>query len=274
VDNRFPPFLSFTNMKRPFKIATFNVNSIRPRLEIVLAWLARHRPDVLCLQETKVQDQDFPALPLINAGYHIIFRGEKSYNGVAMISKIKPTEIRFGLDDGGQADGTRLVSAKVGPVFIVNTYVPQGREIDHAMYQYKLKWFRRLRAWFESHFTPSTPLVWAGDLNVALEAKDIHNAEKQSDNVCYHEAVRRVFADTVAWGFVDVFRKHHPEPGQYSYFDYRTPNAVQRKMGWRVDHILATPALAAKSIGAGIDLEPRLGKSPSDHTVMTAEFMV
>ncbi len=259
-------------MKRPFKIATFNVNSIRARLEIVLAWMIRHQPDVLCLQETKVQDHDFPVLPLVNAGYHVIFRGQKSYNGVALIAKTKPTEIRFGMDDGDQADETRLISAKVGPVFIVNTYVPQGRDIEHVMYQYKLKWFKRLRGWFESHFTQSMPVVWLGDLNVAPEAKDIHNAEKQADNVCFHMAVRQAFADTVAWGFVDVFRKHHPEPGQYSYFDYRTPNAVQRKMGWRVDHILATKTLAAKSAGAGIDLEPRLGKSPSDHTVMTAEF--
>lgn len=261
-------------MKRPFIIATFNVNSIRARLEIILAWLARHQPDALCLQETKVRDEDFPALPIINAGYHVVFRGEKSYNGVALISKIKPAEIRFGLDDGDPPDETRLVSAKIGPVFIVNTYVPQGREIDHAMYRYKLQWLRRLRDWFGRHFTPQTLLAWVGDLNVAPEAKDIHNAEEQADNVCYHEAVRRALADTVAWGFVDVFRQHRPEPGQYSYFDYRTPNAVQRKMGWRVDHILATRPLAAQSVGAGIDLEPRLGKTPSDHTVMTAEFFL
>jgi exodeoxyribonuclease-3 len=256
------------------KIATFNVNSIRPRLEVVLDWLTKHKPDVLGLQETKVQDADFPALPLLNAGYQVIYRGEKSYNGVALLTKIKPTEFRFGLDDGGPPDETRLVTAKVGAVQIVNTYVPQGREIDHPMYQYKLEWFRRLRAWFDKHFTPATPLVWIGDLNIAPEAKDIYNAEEQVNDVCYHEAVRREFAATVGWGFVDVFRKHHPEAGQYSYYDYRTPNAVQRKMGWRVDHILATRVLAAKSVNAEIDLAPRLGTKPSDHTVMLAELFL
>jgi len=254
------------------KIATFNVNSIRARLNIVLAWLNRHQPDVLCLQETKVQDQDFPALAFNNAGYQVIFRGEKSYNGVALLSTRTLSDIRFGLDDGDQPDETRLVSAKVGPIHIVNTYVPQGRDLEHAMYRYKLQWFQRLRAWFDRHFTPEMPLVWTGDLNVAPEAKDIHNAAKQENHVCYHATVRQAFAHTVAWGFVDVFRKHHPEPGQYSYFDYRTPNAVKRKMGWRVDHILATRVLAAQSVDAFIDLEPRLGKSPSDHMVMVAEF--
>ena len=254
------------------KVATYNVNSIRARLAIILDWLARHQPDVLCLQETKVQDQAFPALPLLEARWQVIFRGEKSYNGVALISKLKPTKIRFGLDDGLAPDETRLVSAKVGSIYVVNTYVPQGRDIEHAMYQYKLQWFERLRAWFGRHFKPNMPLLWVGDLNVAPEAKDVHNAAKQANNVCYHQSVRQAFAATVAWGFLDVFRKHRPEPGQYSYFDYRTPNAVQRKMGWRVDHILATPALAAKSLDAYIDLKPRLSQTPSDHTVMAAEF--
>lgn len=243
-------------------------------MEVLLAWLERHNPDVLCIQETKVEDKLFPAEPLNNAGYHVAFRGEKSYNGVALISRNKPSSILFGLDDGKQLDETRLVCAKVGPVHVINTYVPQGRDIEHEMYHYKLKWFRRLRAWFDRHFTPQMPLVWVGDLNVAPEAKDIHNAEEQENHVCYHQAVRRAFADTVAWGFVDVFRKYHPEPGQYTYFDYRTPNAVQRRMGWRVDHILATRALADKCTDCAIDLEPRLAPKPSDHTVMAAEFKV
>lgn len=268
------PLFSFAHPGKLLKIATFNVNSIRSRLDTVLTWLARHQPDVLCLQETKVQDRDFPSLPINHAGYQVIFRGEKSYNGVALLSKIQPADIRFGLDDGAEPDETRLVAACVGSLVVVNTYVPQGRDIEHAMYQYKLKWFQRLRAWFNRHYSPHTLLAWVGDLNIAPEAKDIHNADQQANNVCYHQDVRRAFADVVAWGFVDVFRKHHPEAGQYSYYDYRTPNAVRRKMGWRVDHILATPRLASKSTDAFIDLAPRQGPSPSDHTVMAAEFKV
>ena len=254
------------------KVATFNANSIRSRLEAILAWLAAHAPDVLCVQETKVEDRDFPAAPFIARGYHAVFRGEKSYNGVALLARAQPTAVSFGLDDGGPADATRLVCAEVGGIHIVNTYVPQGREIDHPMYAYKLEWFRRLKAYFGRHFTPALKVLWVGDLNVAPEAMDVHNAAEQANHVCYHADVRRAFADTVAWGFVDVFRKHHPEPGQYSFFDYRTPNAAKRGMGWRVDHVLATRPLAARSTDCCIDLAPRLQPKPSDHTFMVAEF--
>ncbi|MDD4873333.1 MAG: exodeoxyribonuclease III [Kiritimatiellae bacterium] len=254
------------------KIATFNANSIRSRLEIILGWLKECKPDVLCIQETKVEDKDFPSLAFVEAGYNVIFRGEKSYNGVALISRQKPADVRFGFDDGGQADETRLLCAKVGNVNVVNTYVPQGREIDHPMYQYKLKWFKRLKAYFNCHFTPKDRLVWVGDLNVAPEAMDIHNAAEQEDHVCFHVDVRKAYADTLAWGFVDVFRKYHPEPDQYTFFDYRTINAVERKMGWRVDHILATSVLAAKSRDSYIDVKPRMLEKPSDHTFLVAEF--
>jgi len=256
------------------KIATFNANSIRMRQDIVLRWLREHKPDVLAVQETKVEDKDFPALAFTEAGYTVVFRGEKSYNGVTMICRQKPAEVRFGLDDGKQADETRLACVKVGPVHIVNTYVPQGREIDHPMYAYKLDWFKRLKAYFDRHFSPKDKVVWVGDLNMAPLAIDIHNAAEQEDHVCYHVDVRKAFADAVSWGFVDVFRKHHPEAGQYTFFDFRTINAVKRNMGWRVDHILATPSLAKTSTDSYIDLAPRLQEKPSDHTFLVAEFDV
>jgi len=254
------------------KVATLNANSIRSRIDVILSWLKKNKPDVLCVQETKVEDKDFPVLEFTKAGYCVVFRGEKSYNGVALIAEQKPAAVRFGLDDGGRADETRLLYAKVGPVHIVNTYVPQGRELDHPMYQYKLEWFKRLKSYFSRHFTARMKLVWLGDMNVAPRAIDIHNADKQEDHVCFHIDVRKAFAETVGWGFVDIFRKHHPEPGQYTYFDYRTKNAVKRRMGWRVDHILATPGLAKKSRDSFIDLKPRIEKKPSDHTFLVAEF--
>lgn len=254
------------------KIATFNANSIRSRLEIVLDWLAENKPDVLCVQETKAEDKDFPALAFAGAGYSVVFRGEKSYNGVCIISKAKPDKVSFGMDDGGQADETRLAYVKIGAVHVVNTYVPQGREIDNPMYQYKLKWLARLKKYFDRHFSPRDSVVWVGDMNVAPEAIDIHNVEEQAEHVCYHVDVRKAFADVVGWGFVDVFRKHHPEAGQYTFFDYRTINAVKRNMGWRVDHIMATAPLAAKSTDSYVDLKPRLKEKPSDHTFLVAEF--
>ncbi|MDD5483387.1 MAG: exodeoxyribonuclease III [Kiritimatiellae bacterium] len=254
------------------KIATFNVNSIRARLPVVINWLNDNKPDIFCMQETKVQDHEFPVQAFIEAGYRIVFRGEKSYNGVAVASRAKPAEFHFGFDDGLPADASRLLAAKIGAFYVVNTYVPQGREIENAMYQYKLEWFKRLRNFFGKKFTPRDKIVWVGDLNIAPEAIDIYNAPLQENHVCYHKAVREAFAETKAWGFLDVFRKHHPEPGQYSYYDYRTPNAVARKMGWRVDHILATAPLAARSRNCYIDLKPRLEPRCSDHTIMAAEF--
>ena len=256
------------------KIATFNVNSIRSRLPILLAWLQTQRPDALGVQETKVTDDEFPAEPFRAAGYHVVFRGEKTYNGVALLSRAEPRGVAFGFDDGGPADETRLVRAQIGPVHVVNTYVPQGREIDHPMYAYKLQWFGRLREYFARHFTPRMKVVWLGDLNIAPEAKDIHNADQQANHVCYHVDARRAFAQAAAWGFVDVFRKHHPEAGQYTFFDYRQKDAVKRGLGWRVDHILATVPLANLSVAAAIDLQPRLADKASDHTVLVAEFKI
>jgi len=239
---------------------------------ILLHWLARAKPDVVCLQETKVVDADFPAEPIRAAGYHVVYRGEKSYNGVAVLSLREPTSVSFGFDDGGPVDGTRLACVQIGLLHVVNTYVPQGRDIEHELYRYKIEWFARLRNYFDRHFSPDQPLVWAGDINVAPEAMDVHNAAQQADHVCYHEDVRKAFARTVEWGFVDVFRKYHPEAGQYTFFDYRQKDSVERNLGWRVDHILATSPLAARSVGAAIDLTLRRLEKPSDHTVLMAEF--
>jgi exodeoxyribonuclease-3 len=256
------------------RIATFNANSIRSRMEIVLDWLKTNQPDALAIQETKVEDKDFPSLAFREAGYQVVFKGQKSYNGVALVTRVPATDLIFGLDDDGPRDEPRLLAAKVGPVYVVNTYVPQGRELDDPMYPYKLAWFGRLKAFFDRHYTPRQKVVWFGDINVAPEAIDIHNASEQENHVCYHIDVRRAFADTVSWGFTDVFRKYHPEPGQYTFFDYRTINALKRNMGWRVDHILATKSLAATSTGAFIDLEPRQKEKSSDHTFLVADFEV
>ncbi|NKB24861.1 MAG: exodeoxyribonuclease III [Kiritimatiellae bacterium] len=254
------------------KIATFNANSIRSRLDIVLDWLKQYQPDILCVQETKVVDELFPRDPIEEAGYHVHFKGQKAYNGVALFSRETARNIRCGFDDGGLADESRLIRATIGPITVVNTYIPQGREIDHEMYTYKLEWFKRLRAYFERHFTAEDDLIWMGDINVAAEAIDIHNADRQENHVCYHKDVRAAFSDCRKWGFVDVFRVHHPEAGHYTYYDYRTPNAVKRGMGWRIDYILASTPLANRCKNAYIDLEPRLADRPSDHTFLVADI--
>ncbi len=255
-------------------IATFNANSIRSRLGVVLAWLQARRPDVLCIQETKAQDADFPAEAFREAGWHVVFCGEKSYNGVAMVSRAPLEGVRFGFDDGGPADATRLVRARCGGVDILNTYVPQGRAIDHPQYAYKLEWLGRVRALLERDYRPDGLLLWTGDLNVAPSDIDVDKPETKRLHVCCHEAVRSAFAAVAGWGLVDVYRAFHPEPGRYSFFDYRQPRSLERNQGWRIDHLLATPALAGKARAAEIDLEPRRAPKPSDHTFVWARFDV
>ena len=201
------------------RIATFNANSIRTRLPIILQWLESHQPDVLGIQETKVQDADFPKDAIEAAGWHVVFRGEKSYNGVALISRSEPEDVRFGFDDGGPADETRLVRAVFNDVPVVNTYVPQGRAIDHAMYQYKLRWYKRLKAMFEAEYGPEQPLAWIGDINIAVEPIDVSNPDAHKNDPCYHQDAHDAFLEVCAFGFEDVFRKHHPDEEIYSFFD-------------------------------------------------------
>ena len=257
-----------------FRIATYNVNSIRSRLQIIIPWLEEHRPDVLCMQETKVADVQFPLGEFQAAGYHTIFRGTGQYNGVAIASRKKPEAIQYGLSDGGPPDEDRLIAGVFAGIPVVNTYVPQGRERESPQFAYKLAWFERMKSFFASRYRPNAPLIWCGDLNVAPEAIDVHNPRRLLGHVCFTPEVWEAFASVRSLGLSDIFRKHHPgETGRYTFFDYRVPKAVERGLGWRVDHILATEPLAADSLDCDIDMKPRLAERPSDHTILVADFM-
>jgi len=246
------------------KIATFNVNSIRKRLPIVLQWLKRNKPDVLCLQETKVQDSEFPLSDFDGSGYHVTFRGMKSYNGVAVLSRNAPKNVAYGFDDGGEPDEARLIRATIDGITIVNTYIPQGASLDSPKYPYKLEWYQRLRAYFSKHLSTKKPAIWCGDMNVAPEPIDVDNPKAKKKHVCFHEDVRREYHETLAWGFTDVFRKLHPDKLQYTFWDYRQPNTLIENRGWRVDHILVTSPLAKKCVKAEVDVKPRNMENPSD----------
>jgi exodeoxyribonuclease-3 len=254
------------------KIATFNANSIRSRMDHILAWLRHEKPDVLCLQETKVQDQDFPAEPIQAIGYRVVFRGQKAHAGVAIVSREEPISVSFGLDDEGPADEARLICATLCGLPIVNTYVPQGRDLQSEHFRYKLEWLARLRRGFERHYSPDRPLLWVGDFNVAPEDIDVHDPKGLAKHVDFHPDARAALQIVKDWGFVDVFRQHHPEPGQFTFWDYRVRDALERNIGWRVDHIWATKPLADKSVRAWIDVEARRALKPSDHTFLVAEF--
>ncbi len=254
-------------------VASYNVNSVRARMPIVLQWLEKNRPNVLCVQETKVQDVDFPLSEFESIGYHCAFKGQKTYNGVAIISREPLDEVHIGLDSEPK-DEPRLIAAASNGIHIVNTYVPQGRDPDSEHFQYKLEWFGRLGDYFSRHFKTSDLLVWMGDLNIAPEPRDVHSPETLLGHVCFHPKVHKALAKVMDWGFVDVFRKHCDEPGQYTFYDYRARNSVQRNRGWRLDHIMATKPLAQKSTACFIDKEPRLAEKPSDHTPVVAAFNI
>jgi len=253
-------------------IATYNVNSVRSRMHILIPWLDKTSPDIVCLQETKVQDPEFPVLPFQEVGYHVAFKGQKSYNGVAILSKSEASNVIHGFADGGPADEPRLMAAEIGGIAVVNTYVPQGRDVDHEMYQYKLEWFVRLRGFFETHFIPDQPVVWVGDINVAPTDIDVHDPKRLLGHVCFNPRVTEALKLVTDWGLIDVFRKHVPESGHYTYYDYRARNGIADGKGWRIDHIQATKPMADRSINSWIDLEPRLADKPSDHTPLMAEF--
>ena len=255
------------------KIATFNANSIRVRLPQILDWIEREQADVLAVQETKVRDEDFPTDDITDQGYHVVYRGQKSHAGVAVITREEPDDVTFGFDSDENADEVRLVRLKIQGVSVVNTYGPQGRDIEHEMFEYKLEWFDRLKRLFDRHHDPVDDLIWLGDMNVAPEPIDIYDPDRHAEHVDFHPKVRERFHEACEWGFVDVFRKHHPdEPDQYTYYDYRARDPVERGVGWRVDHILATGPLAERCTDAWIDREARLVERPSDHTFLVAVF--
>jgi exodeoxyribonuclease-3 len=257
------------------KLATYNVNSIRIRIRATLDWLKANTPDVLCLQETKVTDDLFPAAEFESAGYHCIFRGQKSYNGVAILSRLPLSDIAFGFDDAGPPDETRLVKARVNGIAVVNTYVPQGYLPESEKFQYKLEWFRRLRVYFEKNFSADDLVVWCGDLNVAPEAIDVYNPVALAKSVDFHPLARQALRDTMSFGFTDCFRHFHPDqPGQYTYWDYRFPKFITQNQGWRIDHIMVTKPLLQKCSACEIDPAPRLLPNPSDHTCLVAEFRI
>ena len=253
------------------KFATFNTNSVRTRLPILLEWIAKESPDILCLQETKVQDADFPVEPFEKAGYHVIARGQKSYNGVAILSKSPPKEVRRDLFSGGDAQA-RFISAAIQGVSVVNVYVPQGFQVGSEKFRYKLEWLRTLLKYIADQHVPSDLLIMAGDFNVAMKDVDVYDPETLRGGVGFHADEQALMGEFFDWGLEDVFRKHFPEGKHFTFWDYRIPNGFKRDLGWRIDYILATAPLAEKSRTVRVDRSARALPKPSDHTFLVVEF--
>lgn len=253
------------------KVATFNANSIRARLSIILDWLEQEAPDILCVQETKVQDKDFPLSPFMEAGYHVTFRGQKSYNGVAIVSR-SPQELLDSSLGAENDSAARLITARIDGLVVVNVYVPQGVEVGSPKFQYKLSWLADLLAYIRAHYHPEDLLLLAGDFNVALEPRDVYDPEGLAGAVGFHPREQSGFRELLTWGLVDLFREHVQDGGRYTFWDYRVPNGFKRNLGWRIDYLLATLPLAKKSVKAWIDTRPRTLQRPSDHTFLVAEL--
>lgn len=251
------------------KVATFNVNSISSRLHIVIPWLKEHLPDILCMQETKVEDRKFPSADFHRIGYNVVFRGKGGQSGVAIASLNEPNNFEFGLE---REDEDRLIFAKFEDLKLINVYVPQGYRIDSEKFVYKLKWLEKLYNWLKK-FDLNDKILICGDMNVAPEPIDVHSPEKLRNHVCFHEDARKVYKKILDLGFVDLLRKKHPNERIYSFYDYRVKGAIERGLGWRVDAILASPVLAEKCVRCDVDTKPRLAKKPSDHLPLIAEFI-
>jgi exodeoxyribonuclease-3 len=255
------------------KLASWNVNSIRVRGDRLLRWLEGHRPDVVCLQELKATEAQFPFERLRAAGYDGAVLGQKGYNGVAILARDGRhlEDVRPGLGDGHDDTAARLLSARVDGTRIVTVYVPNGQVVGSDKYAYKLEWLRRLRAFLERHHRTSEPLVLCGDFNVAPEPRDVERPKEWERSVLFHPDVRAALRELASWGLVDTFRIHHAEGGFYSWWDYRMLS-FPKNDGLRLDLVFATEPLAARCTETSIDRNERKGKLASDHAPVLATF--
>lgn len=252
------------------KIASWNVNSLRVRLTQVLAWLKEHQPDVLALQETKLTDDIFPESSFHEIGYQVIYAGQKTYNGMATISKLPLTNIQKNIPLLNQAE-QRVLGASLGKIRIWNVYVPNGESITSEKYQYKLSWLNHFRNFITTELKTYPQLIILGDFNIAPEACDVYDPAHWEGQVLFSELERARLRQLFELGLKDCFRLHHATEKSYTWWDYRL-NAFKRNMGLRIDHILASLLLAKQCLYCSIDKNPRASERPSDHAPIIAEF--
>jgi exodeoxyribonuclease-3 len=252
------------------KLATWNVNSLKVRLPQVLDWLAAHQPDVLCLQETKLEDANFPAAEITAAGYQTAFSGQKTYNGVAILSRTPATDAIVAMP-GFADEQKRVLAATIAGVRVINLYIPNGQSVDSDKYLYKLGWLKALTAWLADELAHHPRLVVLGDFNIAPDERDVHDPKTWEGQVLFSQPEREAFRRLVDLGLADSFRLFEQPEKTYSWWDYRM-NAFRRNMGLRIDHILLSPALAETCKSCAIDKEARRAERPSDHAPVAVEF--
>lgn len=252
------------------KIATWNVNSLKVRLPHVLQWAAEVQPDILALQETKCIDDAFPIADIQAAGYQVVFSGQKTYNGVAILSKLAAVDAIKDIPDFDDHQ-RRLLAATYGNVRVLNLYVPNGESVASEKYEYKLRWLKRLTAFVSQELQRHSKLVVLGDFNIAPEARDVHDPQLWEGKVLFSAPERAALQELLATGLSDSFRLFPQEDKQYSWWDYRMV-AFRRNIGLRIDHVLISAALRERCVACRIDKAPRKWERPSDHAPVIAEF--
>ncbi|MGC2166468.1 MAG: exodeoxyribonuclease III [Gallionella sp.] len=252
------------------KLATWNVNSLKVRLPHVIDWLAANPVDALCLQETKQQDADFPHAELQSVGYHSVFTGQKTYNGVAILSRQPGIDVQMGIADFAD-EQKRVIAATIADVRVVCVYIPNGQSIDSDKYQYKLSWLTALHGWLKQELVRHPKLALLGDYNIAPADRDVHDPKAWEGNVLVSAPEREKFQELIGLGLRDSFRLFEQDEKAYSWWDYRMM-AFRRNMGMRIDHILISEPLVAQCKGCVIDKAPRKLERPSDHTPVVVEL--
>jgi len=252
-------------------ITTWNVNSIRARLDHVTEYLAEHEPDIVCLQESKVEDALFPKVPFLELGYHVTIHGGRALAGVATLTKSKPEETNSGFLADPPDKHPRILNVLVDGVRVYNLYVPNGTSLGSAAFEYKLAWLERLREEIASNYSPDQAIAVVGDFNIALEDRDLYDPERLRDQMLFTEDEKSRLRALLDFGFTDCFRKFESGGDHFTWFDYRT-QGFERNQGFRIDHIYATDSLAQRCLGVTHDMVPRGWDTPSDHVPVTGRF--
>ncbi len=266
-------FLESKHSRTSWKLATWNVNSIRTRLPLFLNWLEENKPNVVCLQETKVEDSKFPVWEINQSGYETVFYGQKSYNGVAILSKEPIKKVQKGFRNGYDPENARLIAATISGVRLINVYVPQGQTTESDKFKYKLDFLQELKQEITLLNDSKKPFAIMGDFNIAPSAEDVWNEEIMKNKVSFHPREHEQLKEISETGLTDIFRKFNQKPGLFSWWDFRT-RGFERGEGMRIDYILANPVLTSSCLKCIIDLSAREKDRPSDHAPVIGEFNI
>ena len=260
-------------------VATWNINSIRSRIDLVKEWLITNKVDVLCLQETKTEDQFFPVEVFSKLGYEVCISGQKSYNGVAIISRFPINDVKIGFDQvikddkdlSALSEQKRIISSEINEIRVINVYVPNGSSINSDKFIYKKKWLESLKFYLQKVHKENTSICLLGDFNIAPEARDIHNPSKYDESIMASSVERKLLKNALGNDLEDVFRIFEPGDKNWSWWDYRH-SAWERDQGWRIDHIYLTEDILSSTNGCWIDKEPRSREKPSDHAPVVVDI--